>query len=207
VVAETGSPVLGFDGHGWDELLATKSRNLREQVRRRERKLLKTHDVVYRLVSDADGLDAALDDVFRLHRLRWGTKTTFGETEAFQREFAATAAARGWLRLWLLELDGSTVAAWLGFRYAGAECYYQAGRDPAHESSSVGFVLLSHTIRAAVEDGASEYRFLRGDEPFKYRFASRDDGLESIVVARGAAGRTALAAGRAARAVRSTLRR
>jgi CelD/BcsL family acetyltransferase involved in cellulose biosynthesis len=199
--------VLDFDGKPWDELLATKSRNLREQVRRRERNLQRDHDVTYRLVSGADGLDDALDDLFRLHRLRWGTGTTFGQTEAFQREFAAVAADRNWLRLWLLEIEGRTVAAWLGFRYAGAECYYQAGRDPTLESSSIGFVLLSHTIREAVADGAGEYRFLRGDEPFKYRFASGDEGLESIVLARGAAGRAALSGALAVRAARNALRR
>jgi CelD/BcsL family acetyltransferase involved in cellulose biosynthesis len=207
LVADTGSPVLDFDGKTWDELLAAKSRNLREQVRRRERNLERAHELTYRLVADADGLDHALDDLFRLHRLRWGTGTTFGQTEAFQREFAATAAARGWLRLWLLQLEGSTVAAWLGFRYAGSECYYQAGRDPAYESSSIGFVLLSHTIREAVADGAGEYRFLRGDEPFKYRFASGDEGLETIVVARGAAGRAALSTALAVRAARNAFRR
>jgi CelD/BcsL family acetyltransferase involved in cellulose biosynthesis len=207
LVAETGSPLLDFEGRDWDELLATKSRNLREQVRCRERNLQRDHEVAYRLVSGTDGLAGALDDLFRLHRLRWGTRTTFGRTEAFQRAFAAAAADLGWLRLWLLDLDGSTAAAWLGFRYANAEFYYQAGRDPAHESSSVGFVLLSHTIRSAVEDGADEYRFLRGDEPFKYRFASGDDGLETIVVARGAVGRAALATARAARAARCALRR
>lgn len=207
VVADTGSPMLDFEGKTWGELLATKSRNLREQVRRRERNLHRDHDVTYRLVSGPDGLDDALDDLFRLHRLRWGTGTTFGQTEAFQREFAAIAADRSWLRLWLLELEGRTVAAWLGFRYAGAECYYQAGRDPAFESSSIGFVLLSHTIREAVADGAGEYRFLRGDEPFKYRFASGDEGLESIVLARRAAGRAALSGALAVRAARNALRR
>jgi CelD/BcsL family acetyltransferase involved in cellulose biosynthesis len=207
VVAETGSPVLDFDGKTWDELLTAKSRNLREQVRRRERSLQRAHELTYRLISGVDGHHEALDELFRLHRLRWGAGTTFGQTEAFQRAFAAVAADRGWLRLWLLQLNGSTVAAWLGFRFAGSECYYQAGRDPAFESSSIGFVLLSHTIREAVAGGAHEYRFLRGDEPFKYRFASGDEGLETIVVARGAAGRAALSTARAMRSARNALRR
>jgi CelD/BcsL family acetyltransferase involved in cellulose biosynthesis len=193
VVARTGSPVLDFAGQTWEELLAGKSKNFREQVRRRERSLERAGELRYRLVTGEEGLVEALDTLFRLHRLRWGDGTTFARTESFQREFAAAAAARGWLRLWLLELDGAPAAAWLGFRFAEAECYYQAGRDPALEERSVGFVLLAHTIRTAAADGASEYRFLRGDEPYKYRFATDDPGLETIVVPRGAAGRAALA--------------
>jgi hypothetical protein len=40
-------------------------------------------------------------------------------------------------------------------------------------------VLLIHSIRQALEDGLDEYRFLRGGEPFKYRFAANDPGLET----------------------------
>jgi len=194
---EDGSPVLEFEGRSWKEILAAKSRNFREQVGRRRRALERDFRVEFRVVTDAD--PAALDTFFRLHGLRHGRPTVVTQTEAFQREFAAIAAERGWLRLWLLELDGRAAAAWLGFRFAGAECYYQAGRDPAFDKHSVSFVLLAHTITAALEDGAHEYRFLRGAEPYKYRFATSDPGLESIVVARGALGRAALGALRLAR--------
>ena len=199
VLSRNGSPVLDFEGRSWKELLAGKSRNFREQVGRRARALERAFDVRYRLVPGTDGLDEALDAFFLLHVQRHGRASIIARTEAFQREFAAVAAARGWLRLWLLELDGRPAAAWLGFRFAGAEHYYTAGRDPAYDRHSVAFVLLAHTIRAAVEDGAREYRFLRGDEPYKYRFADADPGLETIVVARGAVARAALVGLRFAR--------
>ena len=191
VLSREGSPVLDFAGQTWEELLKGKSRNFREQVGRRGRALERDFDVDFRLVTNYD--QAALDTFFRLHTLRHDGDTVITQTEAFQREFAAIAAERGWLRLWLLSLDGRPAAAWLGYRFAGAECYYQAGRDPAFDKHSVSFVLLAHTIREALEDGAREYRFLRGDEPYKYRFATSDPGLESILVARGAAARAALA--------------
>jgi CelD/BcsL family acetyltransferase involved in cellulose biosynthesis len=203
VVARTGSPVLDVAGQTWEEILAGKSRNFREQVRRRERSLERAHEPSYRLVTGGGDLGEALDTLFHLHRLRWGGGTAFARTQAFQRDFAAAAADRGWLRLWLLELDGRAAAAWIGFRFAGDECYYQAGRDPALESQSLGFVLLAHTIRAAVADGVARYRFLRGDEPYKYRFASADPGLETIALAGTAAGRLALAAARGWRRARS----
>src|SRR5207253_3308893 len=120
-------------------------------------------------------------------------------------EFLSRAAGRGWLRLWFLEVEGRAVAAWLGFRFAGAASYYQAGRDPAWDRYAVGFVLLVHTMRAALEEGCSEYRFLRGGEEFKYRFATDDPGLETFALARGPAARAAVAA--AAAAPRDAVRR
>ena len=52
-------------------------------------------------------------------------------------------------------------------------------------------MLLAHTIREASNDGMREYRFLRGGEPFKSRFADADPGLETVVVTRGVRGRLA----------------
>lgn len=189
----TGSPLISLQGKTWDDILAACSRGLRQRVRRLERALRREHDVRFRLADDPARLDADLDVLFRLHAARWGSAgSTFLATEPFQREFAARAAARGWLRLWFLEIDGAARAAWLGFRFAGAECYYQAGRDPAWDGRSVGFVLLVYTIRAAVEDGAAEYRFLRGGEDYKYRFASSDPGLETVALARSPLGAAAV---------------
>jgi CelD/BcsL family acetyltransferase involved in cellulose biosynthesis len=191
VLKQTENPVLHFSG-GWDELLAQLSSNAREQVRRRERKLTRGHELRYRLADDPDRLQDDLDTLFALHSAQWGI-SHFAAEEAFHREFARLAFERGWLRLWFMELDGAAVAAWLGFRFAGRESYYQAGRNPAFESSSVGFVLLCHSIREALSDGVQEYRFGRGGESYKYRFATDDPGLEMIGVSHGGVGALALA--------------
>ena len=190
------NPVLRFAGQSWEDLVAARSANFREQVRRRERKLLREHEVHFRLVEDQHDLQDALDILFDLHAARWQARGRwFGsESERFHREFAPVALAHDWLRFWLLEVDGKAVAAWYGFRFGGAESYYQAGRDPAWDRFSVGFVLLVHTIRSALEDGALEYRFLLGAEPYKYRFATHDAGLETIGLSRGVAGGIALTA-------------
>jgi dTDP-4-amino-4,6-dideoxygalactose transaminase/CelD/BcsL family acetyltransferase involved in cellulose biosynthesis len=198
VLRRTGSPVLRFNGQSWDELLSKRSANFREQVRRRERKLRRAHEVRFRLSDDPARLDDDLDTLFSLHGARWegGGEWFTSTSERFHREFAFCALERGWLRLWILEVDGAPVAAWYGFRFGDAESYYQAGRDPAWSDSSVGFVLLVHSIRAAREDGAAEYRFLQGGEDYKYRFTADDPGLEMIGLARSAAGAAAVGAAR-----------
>jgi CelD/BcsL family acetyltransferase involved in cellulose biosynthesis len=200
VVSREASPTLRLGSTTWDELLARRSANLREQARARERRLARAHDVRFRL-ADRTSLAGDLDTLFRLHRLTWSGRSAFRH-ESFHRDFAAQALVLGWLRLWVLEVDERPVAVWYGFRFAGVESYYQAGRDPAWDGSSVGFVLLVHTIREAVADGMDEYRFLRGDERFKYRFADDDPGVDTVAVAGSALGRTVLAVGQAARRVR-----
>ncbi|MBA3294882.1 MAG: GNAT family N-acetyltransferase [Geodermatophilaceae bacterium] len=189
------SPSLRVHWDGFEGFLASRSRNFREQVRGRERRLRREHRLHFRLSDEPGRLQADLTTLFGLHANRWGggSQAFDGRRQAFHRDFAARALERGWLRLWFLELDDRPVSAWYGFRYAGAEWYYQGGRDPAFERAAVGFVLLSHTVRAAIEDGVSEYKLLRGDEQYKSRFANADDGLESFVVGRRLAGKAAAA--------------
>jgi dTDP-4-amino-4,6-dideoxygalactose transaminase/CelD/BcsL family acetyltransferase involved in cellulose biosynthesis len=196
MLRQDASPVLRFGGRSWDQLLASWSANFRSQVRRRERKLAREHEVRFRLVVEPEELEGALDSLFQLHVARWQARGRwFGpQTERFHREFAPIALARGWLRFWLLEVDQQVVAAWYGFRFGGAESYYQAGRNPSWDRFSIGFVLLVHTIRSALEDGAREYRFLLGREPYKYRFATDEPGLETIALSRGVAADVALTA-------------
>jgi CelD/BcsL family acetyltransferase involved in cellulose biosynthesis len=199
------SPSLTLEGTSWESLLASWSKNLRSQVRSRERKVAREQRLTFRLADDPQSFESGLDSLFALHRSRWTEGSGFGDAEAFHREFAALALDRGWARLWLLEIDGEARAAWYGFRFANVESYYQGGRDPDWDRYRLGFVLLAHTIREAVSDGAREYRFLRGDEDFKFRFASHDHGLETCVLARSRPARAALAVG--SRLPRPLLRR
>ena len=189
------SPVLRFEHDSWDDFVRAHGRNFRQQARRFPRKLSELGSVSYRLTTDPERLQPDLDALFALHRQRWGsTASAFLAAETFHREFATLAFHRGWLRLWFLELDGEPIAALYGFRFAGAESAYQSGRDLRFGRLPIGFVLLAHGVRQALADGLGEYRFLRGGEAYKQRFATSDPGLETFGVPRGAPAQLVLAA-------------
>lgn len=174
---------------GWDAFLRSRSSNLRRQVRSRTRKLA---EATFR-EADSATLEADLDTLFRLHRLRWPAGSEFSDREAFHRDFARVGLERGWSSLVVLEVGGVAAAAWYGFRFADVDAYYQSGRDPAFDDRSVGLVLLARTIERAFADGRTQYRFLRGDEPYKSRF-STDDSYVATVALGPAAFATELAA-------------
>ena len=205
VVHREESPTLQIGGRSFDEFLASRSKNFREQIRRRARKLAREHEVEFRL-ADAATLETDLETLVRLHDARWSeaeeeTSAFDDARRAFHLAFARHALERGWLRLWVLEADGQAVAAWYGFRFAQIDWYYQSGRDPLWERQSVGFVLMAHTIQGAFDDGMLEYRLLRGGEGYKDRFASDDPGIETIALTRGVVGRAALLAAKSARSM------
>ena len=193
-LSREASPVLSLDGVSWESLLASFSKNLRYRIRSRERKLADGHRVHYRLAEDPERFEEDFERFVQLHRARWPDGSSFTAAEPFHRDFARLAFERGWCRLWLLEVDGEACAAWYGFRFANVESYYQLGRDPGFDAYSVGFLVLAHSIRQAAVDGAREYRFLRGGEDFKYRFATHDHGLETFAVPIGGRGRVAMRA-------------
>jgi len=177
--------------------MAEQSGNFRRQLRYKERRLDREHGLRFRLTTDSKSLVSDMETLFRLHEARWagGSSGALAATRReFHRDFASHCLSRGWLRLWIAEVAGRPAAAWYGFRFGGDEWYYQAGRDPAWDQQSVGFLLLAHSIREAMNDGMRSYRFLRGGEGYKFRFEPYDAPVDTLVAGRGVVGRAALGA-------------
>lgn len=188
------SPVVRFEpGQGWEEWLAAKSKNFRRQVTKKRAGLEREHDVSYRLATAAT-IEQDLDDLFTLHAARWEGESPLLEPRLrrFTATFANRALDHGWLRLWTMQVDGRCAAAALGFRFGPDFYCYQFGRDPELDRESVGFVLLTHVVHEEIESGAEEFRFLRGDEDYKQRFATDDAGITTVALARGLRGRVAV---------------
>jgi CelD/BcsL family acetyltransferase involved in cellulose biosynthesis len=180
-------PLIDLTQHAdWDAYLGSRSSNLRQQVRRFERRLAKDHEVSLRRTQTREELRADLAVLFDLHDRRWEGRTSLSSetARAFHSDFAAAALERGWLRLWLLEVDGEAVAAWYGWRIGGRYAYYNSGFDPARSALRPGLVLLAGVIRSALEEGAEEFDFLLGDESYKFRFAERSRTVHNVTVAR-----------------------
>jgi CelD/BcsL family acetyltransferase involved in cellulose biosynthesis len=172
----------------WEDFLETRSRNFRSQIGRKERNLRRHHSLDFRLANDPARLPAEMETFFRLHHARWngdlrGSSLTSENAQAHHADFAARALKRGWLRLWFLLADGREVAAWYGWRIGHRYCYFNAGWDPAWSHESVGLVLLAHTVRSAIEEGALEYSLLLGDEAYKARFATAQVPVETVALA------------------------
>jgi CelD/BcsL family acetyltransferase involved in cellulose biosynthesis len=194
-------PELTLETTDWDEFLAARSSNFRGQTRNRERRLQRDRGLRYRLADDPDRLDEDMETLFGLHEARWqseGKEGAFGgNLKAFHRDFAHQALANGWLRLWIAYLDEQPAAAWYGFRIGDADWFYQSGRDTGPDSGSIGFVLMAHTVRDAIQSGMSCYKLLLGDETYKSRFANREPAVETFAMPRGVRGRSALRTARA----------
>jgi CelD/BcsL family acetyltransferase involved in cellulose biosynthesis len=195
---DTVLPTIDFGVEGWDGYLASRPRNFREQAGRYLRRLERKHRVHFRRTIDESELDRDMATLYRLHDARWaerGGSSLGGErARRFHVDFARSALRHGWLRLWFLEVDGVEVAAWYGWRLGERYAYYQAGFDPAWRHLSVGFVLMVHTVRSAIEEGASRYDLLLGEEAYKARFANGGESVHTVTLSRSRSAHLATAA-------------
>jgi CelD/BcsL family acetyltransferase involved in cellulose biosynthesis len=178
-------PYVALPG-AWEEYLVSRSRNFRSEIGRKLRRLEREHEVRFRLSTDPSELAGDLDTFFRLHDARWdprgGSSSRSERARAFHTDFSGAALRRGWLRLWVMEIDGEPVASWYGWRLGERYSYYLAGFSPRWADASVGLLLLAHTVRSAIEEGASEYDMLLGEEPYKRRFATAERSVETVVI-------------------------
>ncbi len=156
-----------------EELLASISGNARSQFRGRRRDLEREGKLVLRRGEGARDLDLVL----RLEGSGWkhreGTAVLSNPwTDALYRGFAESAAARGWLRLYLLELDGRPIAADLGCAFAGGGFLLKTGFDETYSRFSPGLVLRGEVLQASIDEGLGHYDFLGGPDPYKLRWGA-----------------------------------
>jgi CelD/BcsL family acetyltransferase involved in cellulose biosynthesis len=201
-------PFIRLDGHTWDSYLATVGSSHRYNFNRRLRNLTKNPE--FRVETLQNPADAArgLDLVIHLHRKRWDST---GNSEAFQtpdvvafhQEFAGLAAQQGWLRIVVMWVSDAPVAALYGLQYGATFYFYQSGFDPAYSKQSVGLVMMGVAIKTALEEGASEYDLLHGNEEYKFHWTQEVHALSRLEIypphTKGRIYRHAIALNRAAR--------
>jgi CelD/BcsL family acetyltransferase involved in cellulose biosynthesis len=129
--------------------------------------------------ADLATIDAALDDLFRLHEERWHERGEAGvladpAVRAFHRDAARGSCAAGVLRLYRLRIGDAVAGVYYGFQHGGNAYAYLGGFDPEMTRLSPGAQLLDHAIRAAIAEGVREFHFLRGGENYKYAWGAVD---------------------------------
>ncbi len=149
----------------------------RETYGRRVRWLERQPGFRIEVATEPGDAAAAMEDLLRLHRLRWEAEGGSagippGAVEDFHREVAPLLAERGWLRLYRLFVGRDAIAAVYGLEVGGRFFYYQSGYDPAWSARSPGVVLVGRTVEDAYARGLTDYDFLRGTEAYKMDWAA-----------------------------------
>ena len=143
----------------WDEFRSTRSRNVKESIRKGYNSLRRDgHTFSLRIVDDPESTPAALSSFFELHARRAARQDTVphpnvfasATTRAFITDYAIQLARRGELRIFELEIAGQIAATRLAFQL-GHELYlYYSGYRPEWAPYSVATTLVAEILQWAI---------------------------------------------------------
>ena len=183
----------------FDAYIKRLSRNSRNNLMRKTRKLQKKYEAVFSECNVPD-VETAMEDLFELHKkrremLRKESDFITKRMMAFHMDISRTLHRKGIVRVYCMRINGVPASMLYGFTYNKKFFYYQAGMDPQYEKLSVGMVLMGYCIKDCIEKGLVEFDFLRGREAYKYRWTDTWKTTASIALpAGGLKGRSYLAA-------------
>ena len=169
-------PAVSLRG-GFEPYLASIGKKYRNEIRRKERNLMRDEPTAaLRVVREREAALALLPDFFRLHRLSASDKERFltPQMEEFFRCVTISTADAGSLALYTLDIGGTPAAMMYAFLAADRLLVYNSGFDPTRSETSVGMVLTGMMIAHAAEAGIAVCDFMRGNESYKYRFGAED---------------------------------
>jgi CelD/BcsL family acetyltransferase involved in cellulose biosynthesis len=170
------SPFLEIEGD-WEAYERSLSKNVRNDVGRRLRRLSEEGKVTFEVADGSERLDVLLAEGFAIEAAAWkgkgGTAIASDErTSRFYREVASWAASRGWLRLGFLRLDGRPIAFLYDLEENGVHYYLKGGYDPGLARFSPSKVLLHLMVQRAFRVGLRRFEFGGSDEAYKLQWAS-----------------------------------
>jgi CelD/BcsL family acetyltransferase involved in cellulose biosynthesis len=82
----------------------------------------------------------------------------------------ALARREGWLRGWMLHIDGQPAAFWIGSVYRNVFHSEATGYDPAYRKYELGTLILMKLVEDLCNEKAEAFDFGLGDAQYKQRF-------------------------------------
>jgi CelD/BcsL family acetyltransferase involved in cellulose biosynthesis len=178
-------PYIDLVGQTWNSYLATLGSSHRSNFHRRVKQLQSNFEFRFEMARTEKERRVLLAALIELHRKRWqgkGASEAFSTPDmmSFHEQVSLLALERGWLRLYVLWLNGCSASALYGFRHDSRFYFFQSGLDPKYARYSVGLVTMGLAIKNAIEDGAKEYDLLHGDESYKFLWTRQSRDLQKL---------------------------
>ena len=173
----------------WERYTEKLSSEDRKNLVRYTERLKRRYSTSICRCSDEQQLPACLDALFRLHQERWrsaGEPGSFASADRrdFYHELSRCLLQRGWLELWVLELNQEIAAVQFAFRYRDTVFQLQEGYDHSRPSDRIGYVLRGEVLKRLISEGIRKYDFLGGEDAYKSRWAAEPGSYRSISLAR-----------------------
>jgi CelD/BcsL family acetyltransferase involved in cellulose biosynthesis len=159
----------------YEDFLHRFNSDKRRYFKKNLNRIKRAFDVEFVDYSSPELCEEGMRLLFDLHQKRWQSRGFSGVfvnpvSRSFNMEIAKTFAQKNWLGLYVLKLSGDAAAVEYGFKYNSKYYAYLTGFNPKYAYYSVGNMLRLFAIREFIQEGLTEFDFLRGAEEFKDRW-------------------------------------
>jgi CelD/BcsL family acetyltransferase involved in cellulose biosynthesis len=169
------SPYILID-KDWNSYLKSRSKSLRNKLKRRKRNLEEFGDcdvTEYSRGNVTSGIDALYEISKNSWKFKNGSAIVCNErVKKFYTSLIKVLAMREWLRLWILRVDGKPIAYDLTIHYKKRNYSLKTSFDEAHRSLSPGLYLDTYTLNKYFESNDTEVDLLGHKSEYKMRWTS-----------------------------------
>jgi CelD/BcsL family acetyltransferase involved in cellulose biosynthesis len=161
----------------WESYYKGLKKVHRADMRKRMANLEQQGPIRMEVVQSDGDFERDFADALRLESSAWkGAEGTAIESRpdslAFYRTLLATAARRGWLRLYFLTVAGKRIAVRIALLFRNRLYMLKSGYDPAYAPFSPSHLLCDKMLREAWELGFDEADFLGQAERWKLSWSN-----------------------------------
>ncbi len=175
-----GNWYLCVDGRSFATYVQKLPSSLRNSIHCGQRRMTRQGSWGIHIQTQNDErLESTIDAFVQVYAQSWKTPEPHPQ---FIPQLARTAAAQGWLRLGVLELEGQAIAAQLWLVKDGKASIYKLAYVEGFERYSAGSVLTHALMQHVIDvDHVQEVDYLTGDEAYKRDWMSHRRERRGIV--------------------------
>ncbi len=183
-IGATIAPGMRLAPATFDDWLARKSAHFRQRLRR-DRRTVAKQGYVLRRATEAQA-PAAVETFLAQHTARWkadgGSSAITPGVAALLRDAGPELVRTGTLQLWVLEVEGRTIATRLLFAAGDEVGAWLSSYDPEHAKLRPSMVTMLGAVEAVFEQGAARFDLGEGVFDYKLRFSDHEQTLLRLLV-------------------------
>jgi len=149
-----------------DEYLENRPKKIQKDIKYQLRRLERTSNLEFKVIKGPDQIDSYMNQYYSLYAKSWQKEEGVGPT--FHRDLARILAAKNWLRLGFLILNGLPIATQYWVVCDKTAYIMKTVYDQNFAKFSPGkiltFLMTKHVID---KDNVTQLDYLHGDEPYK----------------------------------------
>jgi len=154
-----------------DDLLAGRSKNLRCDIRRKQRRLTKEGEFRLQVFDKGETGPATemLAGFLKAHQARWPLSY---QARGFFERLIAGVLPDGFLHVSVLKVEDKVLSWHVGFTHKRRFYWYVPAYDGSMSRFSPGKIHLAELISECLQQGIKVFDFLKGEEPYKMEWTS-----------------------------------